>query len=111
MWIVECGLTKRFDCPRSAIRNPQSTIRGLRMSIVYRGRVFSVEVDQRRHPNGSIHEVAIVRHPRSVVLIPFELDGRVVLVKQYRAPLDRETWEVPAGSLEPGETAEDAARR
>jgi ADP-ribose pyrophosphatase len=81
------------------------------MSIVYRGRVFSVEVDQRRHPNGSTHEVAIVRHPRSVVLIPIEGDGRVVLAKQYRAPLDRETWEFPAGSLEPGETAEDAARR
>jgi len=81
------------------------------MSIVYRGRVFSVEVDQRVHPNGSIHEVAIVRHPRSVVLIPFDGDGRVVLAKQYRAPLDRETWEFPAGSLESGETAEDAARR
>ena len=81
------------------------------MPIVYQGRVFSVEVDQRRHPNGSTHEVAIVRHAPSVVLIPFDVDGRVVLVKQYRAPLDRDTWEFPAGSVEAGETAEDAARR
>ncbi len=79
--------------------------------IVYKGRVFSVEVDQRRQPNGATHEVAIVRHAPSVVLIPFEDDGRVVLVKQYRAPLDRETWELPAGSLNAGESADDAARR
>ena len=81
------------------------------MPTVYQGRVFSVEVDQRRHPNGSTHEVAIVRHAPSVVLIPFDDEGRLVLVKQYRAPLDRDTWEFPAGSLDAGESAEDAARR
>ena len=79
--------------------------------IVYAGRVFSVEVENRRHPNGKTHEVAIVRHAPSVVLIPMEDDGRVVMVKQYRAPLDRETWELPAGSVDPGERADDAARR
>jgi ADP-ribose diphosphatase len=81
------------------------------MSVVYTGRVFFVEVERRRFPNGSEHEVAIVRHPPSVVLIPVEADGRIVLIKQYRAPLDRDTWECPAGSLNPGETAEAAARR
>ena len=81
------------------------------MSIVYRGRVFSVEVERRRFPNGKEHEVEIVRHAASVVLIPLEDDGRVILVKQYRAPLDRELWEFPAGRLNEGESAEDAARR
>src|SRR5580765_6759803 len=81
------------------------------MSIVYKGRVFSVEVEQRRFPNGRQHDVAIVRHPPSVVLIPVEDDGRVVLIKQYRPALDRELWEFPAGSLNPGESAEAAARR
>ena len=81
------------------------------MPIMFKGRVFSVEVDQRRFPNGEVHEVAIVRHRPSVVLIPLEDDGRVVLVRQYRAPLDRETWEFPAGSTDAGESDEDAARR
>jgi ADP-ribose pyrophosphatase len=81
------------------------------MATVFKGRVFSVEVDTRRFPNGGEHEVAVVRHAPSVVLIPVEDDGRVVLVRQYRAPLDRELWELPAGSLEPGESAEAAARR
>lgn len=81
------------------------------MPIIYKGRVFSVEVERRRFPNGREHEVEIVRHAASVVLIPIEEDGRVVIVKQYRAPLDRETWEFPAGRLDDGETAEAAARR
>ena len=81
------------------------------MPIIYQGRVFSVEVERRRFPNGQEHEVEIVRHSASVVLIPIEEDGRVVIVKQYRAPLDRETWEFPAGRLDEGETAEAAARR
>lgn len=81
------------------------------MPTVYRGRVFSVEVDARRFPNGREHEVSIVRHAPSVVLIPIEDDGRVVLVNQYRASLDRDLWEFPAGRVDPGESADAAARR
>ena len=81
------------------------------MPTVYQGRVFSVEVEKRVFPNGREQQVEIVRHRPSVVLIPLEDDGRVVLVRQYRAPIDRMTWELPAGSLDEGESAEDAARR
>jgi ADP-ribose pyrophosphatase len=81
------------------------------MSIVYKGRVFSVEVETRRFPNGREHPVEIVRHAPSVVLIPIEDDGRIVIVGQYRAPLDRDTWELPAGRVDEGESAEEAARR
>jgi len=81
------------------------------MSIVFKGRVFSVEVSRRRFPNGQRHEVAIVRHAPAVVVIPIDGDGKVVLVKQYRAAIDRELWEVPAGSVDADETADTAARR
>jgi ADP-ribose pyrophosphatase len=81
------------------------------MAIVFEGRVFSVEVGERTFPNGRTHRVEIVRHAPSVVLIPVEDDGRVVLIRQYRAPLDREIWEFPAGRVDAGERAEDAARR
>jgi ADP-ribose pyrophosphatase len=40
-----------------------------------------------------------------------ERDGRVVLIKQYRAAIERETWELPAGGIEPDEDADAAARR
>lgn len=81
------------------------------MSIVFKGRVFSVEVSRRRFPNGQRHEVAIVRHAPAVVVIPIDGDGKVVLIKQYRAALDRELWEVPAGGVDTGEPEEAAARR
>lgn len=81
------------------------------MTTVFEGRVFSVDVGERRFPDGHLHRVEIVRHAPSVVLIPFEADGRVVLVRQYRAPLARTTIEFPAGRVESGESPEDAARR
>jgi ADP-ribose pyrophosphatase len=81
------------------------------METVFKGRVFSVETGRKTFPNGRVHDVAIVRHSPSVVLIPFDDDGRVVLIKQFRAPLDREIWEFPAGRVDTGESAEDAARR
>jgi ADP-ribose pyrophosphatase len=81
------------------------------MPIVFKGRVFSVEVERRRFPNGREHEVQIVRHSPSVVIIPVREDGRVILVRQYRASLDRELWEFPAGRMDEGETPEEAVVR
>jgi ADP-ribose pyrophosphatase len=81
------------------------------MPIVFKGRVFAVEVERRRFPNGQEHDVAIVRHNPSVVLIPIQDDGRVVLIRQYRASLDRMIWEVPAGRVDDGEQPDAAAAR
>ncbi len=78
---------------------------------VYQGRVFSVELDRIRLPNGRRQEVAVVRHAPSVILIPIEDDGRVVLIRQYRHALARDFWEVPAGMVRTGETADAAAMR
>ena len=79
--------------------------------IVYSGRVFSVEVSDVTFPNGTTHEQEFVRHPPSVVLIPMGDADHVVLVRQFRAVIGRDTWELPAGSVDPGETAEHAAAR
>ena len=79
--------------------------------IVYKGRVFSVEVERVQFPNGRAHDVAIVRHPPSVVLLPMQADNRVILIRQYRPSLGREIWELPAGSVEEGESPETAAVR
>jgi len=81
------------------------------MPTVFESRVFSVEVERIRYPNGQVHEVTTVRHPPSVVLVPMQNDGRVVLVRQYRPSIGRMTWELPAGSVERGETPEGAAAR
>lgn len=79
--------------------------------IVYKGRVFSVEVDNVFLPNGREQHLAIVRHPPSVVLIPVQDDGQVVLIRQYRHALKRDIWELPAGGVNEGESPEAAAAR
>jgi ADP-ribose pyrophosphatase len=79
--------------------------------IAFKGKVFDVEVERVALPNGREHEITVVRHRPSVVLIPMPDDGRVVLIRQYRASIRRDLWELPAGSLREGETAEAAARR
>ena len=81
------------------------------MSIVFKSRVFSVDVETVRLRNGGEHETAIVRHPPSVVLIPMTDAGQVILVRQYRHSVRRDLWELPAGSLDPGESADAAAKR
>jgi ADP-ribose pyrophosphatase len=79
--------------------------------IVYKGRVFQVEETRVRFPDGREHDIAVVRHAPVVVLIPRPAPGQVILIRQYRASIDRDTWELPAGGIEPGETADEAARR
>jgi ADP-ribose pyrophosphatase len=78
---------------------------------VYRGRAFFVEVDNIVLPNGRETQLAIVHHSPSVVIIPFQDDGQIVMIRQYRHALKREIWEVPAGNMEPGESPEGAAAR
>ena len=79
--------------------------------IVFKGRVFSVDVETLRLPDGGDHQVETVRHRPSVVLLPMQDDDHVILIRQYRHSIGRQIWELPAGSLEPGEAAEAAARR
>jgi ADP-ribose pyrophosphatase len=79
--------------------------------VVYKGRVFSVEVDQVVLPDGRHTELAIVRHRPSVVLVPVRDDGRIVMIRQYRHALKKDLWELPAGNVDADETAEAAAAR
>ena len=81
------------------------------MQTVYEGRVFSVEVGRLTFPNGTAHEIAVVRHRPSVVLIPMLDSERIVLIRQYRPAIARTMWELPAGTTDPGESPDEAAAR
>jgi ADP-ribose pyrophosphatase len=78
---------------------------------LFDGKVFDIDRDRVRMPNGREVTLDIVRHPRSVVLLPVPEPGRIILVRQYRYPVHRWLWELPAGSVDPGEDPEAAARR
>ena len=78
---------------------------------VFSGKVFNVDRDRVRLRNGREVAVDVVRHSQSVVLVPMPDPGHVTLVKQYRYPVNADLWELPAGSVDAGETPEQAARR
>ena len=78
---------------------------------VYTGRIFQLEIDVVKLPTGHTIDMEIVRHPGSVVLLPIPEPGKIILIRQYRYTIDRWIWELPAGSLKPGEDPDEAAAR
>lgn len=78
---------------------------------VFKGKVFSVDRDRVKMPNGRTVTVEVVRHSRSVVLVPVPAPGKVFLIRQYRYAVNAFLWELPAGSVDEGESPEEAARR
>ena len=78
---------------------------------VFDGKVFDVDRDEVKLPHGRTVKMDVVRHPPSVVLVPVPEPGHVILIRQYRHAVNQWLWELPAGSVDEGETAEEAARR
>jgi ADP-ribose pyrophosphatase len=63
----------------------------------FRGRVFSVVTDEVEMPGGRVASRDYVRHVGAVAVVALDDQGRVVLIRQYRHPLRRDLWELPAG--------------
>ena len=83
----------------------------LARTTVYKGRILQLEIDVVRLPSGHTVDMELVRHPGSVVLLPIPAPGQIILIRQYRYTIDRWIWELPAGSLKPGENPDTAAAR
>ncbi len=54
---------------------------------------------------------SVVRHPGSAVMMPVDEKNRILLVRQYRLPAGQHLWELPAGKIDDGENALQAAKR
>jgi ADP-ribose pyrophosphatase len=78
---------------------------------VFDGRLLHVRRDTVRLPDGSLATREHVVHPGAVLIVPVLPDGRLVVERQYRYPLDRVFIEFPAGKLDPGEAGLATARR
>jgi ADP-ribose pyrophosphatase len=77
----------------------------------YRGKLLKLRVSQVRLPNGLETTREIVEHPGAVAIIPLLDENRILFAQQYRMAARKELLEIPAGTLEPGETALSCARR
>jgi ADP-ribose pyrophosphatase len=75
------------------------------------GNLLHVRVDRVRLADGTEARREVVEHPGAVAILPLLDDGRVVLERQFRQPAGEILWEIPAGTLKPGEDPEECARR
>lgn len=79
---------------------------------VYDGLVVDVRVDEVVMPGGRVAAREVVEHDNAVAVVALDDDGSVVMLEQYRHPLGRRLWELPAGLMDvDGEDAVAAAAR
>jgi len=80
-------------------------------SPAFAGALLRVRVDRVEVSQGVLAVREVVEHPGSVVMVPLQTDGQVVMIRQYRHAVGEVLWELPAGTLRAGEAPEDCARR
>jgi len=83
----------------------------LRDRVLLRTRVYRVHEQTWRGPDGIRFTRHVVVHPGAVAVLAQPSPGRVLLIRQFRVPARRWLLEIPAGTLEAGETPIACARR
>lgn len=83
----------------------------LRTEPVFEGHFLKIYVNTVQLPDGREALREVIRHPGAVAVVPFDAEDNVLLVRQYRAGIDRDIIEIPAGLLEIGEEPAAAAER
>jgi ADP-ribose pyrophosphatase len=83
---------------------------------LYTGRIFRLDRDTVRFPDGTTAEMDIIRHPGASAIVPFMTDPegenpQLLLLRQYRYAAGGYIYEVPAGRLDAGESPERCAVR
>ena len=78
---------------------------------LHRGRIFRLSKERLRLPNGEAVELEIIHHPGAAAIVPLLPDRKVVMINQYRHAVGQFLWEVPAGTLNPGESPIECAKR
>ena len=87
----------------------------------FRGRLVAVRTDKVRMPDNQLAEREVVTHPGAVAVLALDDAERVLMIRQYRHPVGRLLWEIPAGLRDvdgepswvtaPRELAEEAGYR
>ncbi len=84
----------------------------LRSEIVYQNNFFEIEQDQCQKPDGSlIDEYYIVKRPDVAVIAAFTPEMELIMITQYRHPVQSIDFELPAGHIDPNENILEAAQR
>lgn len=72
-------------------------IERIKRELVYKGAIIDLYKDYVQIPNGNVAEWDFIRHKGAAAVVPVTDEGKILMVRQYRNALDRETLEIPAG--------------
>ncbi len=78
---------------------------------IYDGIVVNLRVDTVELPDGKTALRDIVEHPGGVGIVAITDDNKILMVKQYRKPIEKAIIELPAGKLDKNEDVEECGRR
>ncbi len=78
---------------------------------IYNGRIVNLSVHDVRMQNGRESTREIIQHPGAVAVVAVDKKRNVLLVKQFRLATGKELFEIPAGTLDPGESPAECAER
>ena len=80
-------------------------------STIHQGRVFKMIQQNVTLDNGVTIDIDTIQHPGAAAIVPLTENGSVILLRQYRHSVGGYIWEIPAGTLDAGESALACARR
>lgn len=81
-------------------------------AVAFKNRLITVRNDQVRMPGDHVAERSVVIHPGAVAVLALDGEGRALVIRQYRHPVGRLLWELPAGLRDHvGEPLVEAAKR
>lgn len=84
----------------------------LKRELVAKGHIFDYYHDTMQIPNGNVAVWDFIQHKGAAAILPVREDGKILMVRQFRNALDRDTLEIPAGGLNgPDEPTDVAAMR
>ena len=83
----------------------------LKSERLYVGKVFNLLVDQIEYPSGNRGKREVAEHPGGAVVVPLLPNGDLILVRQFRYPMKKFLYELPAGKLYAGEDPAVCAKR
>jgi len=83
----------------------------IRSETLYRGLIVNVRSDIAELHNGVKVKREVVEHPGGVGIVPVTRDNKILMVRQYRYPMEGTLLEIPAGKLDDGEDPLECAKR
>lgn len=78
---------------------------------IYEGKIVNLRIDTVELPDKKYSKREIVEHSGAVGIIPITEDGSIILVEQYRKPVEKKLIEIPAGKIEINEEPKETAIR